>query len=214
LYDTGLVSQRVTIGSLCDDALIEIFHFYRSFTIEYGGRPQSWYRNWHKLVHVCQRWRFVLFGYPRTFDLQILCTAKAPARKLLNVWPAFPLNIYFHPMSRNLIPKENLDNLIAALEHTDRVSEVDITFPPGPLWDQVVAVMQEPFPAMTHLSFRTSSGRGLHLPGTFLNGSAPRLKNLRFSGVSFPFFPRLLLSATDLTILFLNPITEYLVHST
>jgi hypothetical protein len=164
--------------------------------------------NWHKLVHVCQRWRVVLFGSPHRLDLQISCTAKAPARKLLNVWPAFPLHIYFNHKEWN--HEDNLDNLIAALEHPDRVSEVNIISPPDFLWDQVLAAMQEPFLSMTHLSFRTSSdkAKGLHLPGTFLNGSAPCLKHLRFSGVSFSSFPRLLLSATDLTTLHLEFISN------
>jgi hypothetical protein len=191
----------VTIESLPDGVLLEIFQFYR---IGILANQRIWYLNWHKLVHVCQRWRFVIFGSPLGLDLQILCIAKAPARKLLDVWPAFPLHIYFHQPYPQECPEENLDNLIAALEHPDRVSEVDITYLPESLWDQVVAVMQEPFPTMTRLSFTASSDRRLHLPGTFLNGSAPSLKHLHFSGVSFPYFPRLLLSATDLTTLHLE----------
>jgi hypothetical protein len=129
-----------------------------------------------------------------------------PVRRLLNVWPAFPLHIYFDSML--LKPEDNLDNLIAALEHPDRVSEVDISFPPDSLLDQVLAVMQEPFPAMTRLSFRTSSDRRLHFPGTFLNGSAPSLKYLHLWGLSIPSFPRLLSSATDLTTLRLEFILD------
>jgi hypothetical protein len=186
--------------SLPDDVLIEIFHFCRISVIsDLGGRLQ-WCKNWHQLVHVCQRWRFVIFGSPLGLNLQILCTAKVPARKLLNVWPALPLHIYFDPKGWN--PKDNSDNLIAALEHPDRVREVDITSPPDSLCGRILAVMQEPFPVLTRLSFR----RLLHLPGTFLNGSTPCLEYLFLSGVSFPSLPRLLLSATDLTSLNLNKI--------
>jgi hypothetical protein len=187
----------VTIGSLPDDVLIEVFHFCRISTDR-----QGWYMNWQKLVHVCQRWRFVVFGSPLGLDLQILCTNKVPARRLLNVWPPFPLHIHFYIYSQDPKDNLNLDNLIAALEHPDRVCGIDITSPPDYLWDPILTVMQEPFPALTHLSF----SRLLHLPGTFLNGSAPRLKYLHFSGVSFPSLPRLLLSATDLTTLNLSEI--------
>jgi hypothetical protein len=202
LYNPGLACQRVTIGSLPDDILLKIFHFCRISTIQ-SVSLDRWYMNWHELAHICQRWRSVVFGSPLGLDLQILCTPKVPARRLLNVWPAFPLRIYFYPTYPQE-PEENLDNLIAALEHPDRVSEVNITSPSDSLWDQVLAVMQEPFPALTHLSFVVSIDRGLHLPGTFLNVTAPCLNYLHFSGVSFPSFPRLLLSATDLTILHLH----------
>jgi hypothetical protein len=127
-------------------------------------------------------------------------------RRLLNVWPAFPLHIYFDSML--LKPEDNLDNLIAALEHPDRVCEVDFTSPPESLWDQVLALMQEPFPALTRLSFRASIDCVLHLPGTFLDGSAPNLKHLHLWGVSSPSFPRLLLSATNLTTLHLEFISN------
>jgi hypothetical protein len=193
--------ERVTIGSLSDDVLLEIFHFCRTST-----DPQVWHMNWHKLVHVCQRWRFVVLGSPLGLDLQIFCTPKAPVKKLLNVWPVLPLHIYFFPTSTYFKPEDNLDNLIATLEHPDRVCEIDISCPPHHLWDQILAVMQVSFPALTHLSLGISMDKVLHLPGTLLNGSAPCLKHLHFSGVSFPSLPRLLLSATNLITLYLYPI--------
>ena len=62
-------------------------------------------------------------------------------------------------------------------------------------------MMQEPLPALTYLDFVL---RGSKIPDSFLGGSAPQLRCLRFAGGSFPALPKLLLSATKLFSLTLN----------
>jgi hypothetical protein len=104
-----------------------------------------------------------------------------------------------------------IDNLVAALEHRDRVQSVDITIDidDSPaldsLWKQTAMAMQEPFPELTSLDL-TSWNDALPLPNTFLNGSASRLKHLFLRAISFPSLPRLLLSTRDLTHLDLSNI--------
>jgi hypothetical protein len=59
--------------------------------------------------------------------------------------------------------------------------------------------MTEPFPELAFLGLSTmKKNMGLVLPDLFLGGSAPRLQNLYFNGVSFPAIPNLLSSASDL----------------
>jgi F-box-like len=205
LYGTGLMLERVTIGSLPDDVLLEIFRFYRAAMIdEYRSmNPQKWCVNWEKLVHVCRRWRDVVFQSPLGLKLQIFCTAKTPVTKLLNIWPALPLVVYFHYNLWN--PVDSLDNLITALKCPDRVCRVMIASRSDCLWEQIRTVMQGPFPNLKCLYLEsTDSDRTLFVPDTFLHGSAPRLQVLRLNGVSFPSLPRLLLSSAGLTTLDLN----------
>ncbi|KAH9968522.1 hypothetical protein BGW80DRAFT_1337992, partial [Lactifluus volemus] len=33
---------------------------------------------WHRLVHVCRRWRHIIFDSPRSLDLQLFCTYGTP----------------------------------------------------------------------------------------------------------------------------------------
>jgi hypothetical protein len=78
-----------------------------------GFREAIW--DWRILVHVCQRWRQVVFGSPLRLNLRILCTYGTPVRKHLDIWPTFPIHIEYirdKPMERN-----DEDNVIAALDH-------------------------------------------------------------------------------------------------
>jgi hypothetical protein len=96
------------------------------------------------------------------------------------------------------------DNLITALQRRDRVRKIITEDPSDSLWEQITTatVMQGPFPELTSLRLVSPYGV-LPLPDTFLNGSASRLQDLFFWAISFPSLPTLLLSATDLTSLFL-----------
>jgi len=77
----------VTIEALPNTVLLEIFSFYTDpLRLDYDG--------WHALVHVCRRWRFVVFDSPRRLDLRLNCTPKRPL-KMLDIWPALPIVIDF-----------------------------------------------------------------------------------------------------------------------
>ncbi|KAH9971233.1 hypothetical protein BGW80DRAFT_1561745 [Lactifluus volemus] len=202
--------QRITIGSLPDDVLLVIFAFYQ-VVIDQDKDEFPW--NWEKLVHVCQRWRYLIFESPIHLNLQLFCTTLTPVRKLLDVWPPFPLVILDYNKygwsELDEFDEAALDNTAAALEHRDRVHRISISYPSNSLRKRILTAMQEPFPALRSLSFRLHeglSGRGDHLPATFLNGSAPCLQHLAFLSVSFPLLPRLLSSTSDLTSLHLNDI--------
>ena len=60
--------------------------------------------------------------------------------------------------------------------------------------------MQEPFPALTHLTLLSEDGNALVLPG-FLGGSAPCLQRIAFGGIIFPALPTLLPSSSSLVSL-------------
>jgi hypothetical protein len=195
LNSADVVSQRVTIESLPDDVLLEIFYLYKFAVNEEAENPWKW----HKLIHVCRRWRCVVFASPLRLNLGLLCTPKTPVRKLLHIWPTLPLDIQFHYRGKNFSNlAASFDDLIAALEHRDRVRQIRIAGYTGPQFERIATLMQESFPALQCLALG-SVDRASRISDTFLNGSAPTLQVFGLFGISFPSLPRLLSSTTHLT---------------
>ena len=157
---------------------------------------------------MCQRWRQVVLASPSRLNLQIFCTHGTPVRKNLDIWPTFPIHIEY--LYDKTIEGMDEDNIIAALEHPDRVSAVSLSLT-GPQLGKVIAVMQEPFPALTHLFLTRKSNDfpvGPVLPSEFLGRSAPCLRNVELVGIPFPALRALLLSASDLVTLRLIDIPQ------
>ena len=172
------------MGMLPDVALLEIFDFYLD---EYSVSA------WHTLVHVCRKWRNVVFGSPRRLNLRLWCDENTPVRERLDVWPHLPMVIVGGGGGR-----WGVNNLIAALEHNDRICQVGIgrLGPVSSLQLEIVlAVMRRPFPALTHLDLQFQGETATTIPASF---SAPRLLILTLKRIPFPGLPKLLLSATHL----------------
>jgi hypothetical protein len=182
----------VTVGTLPDEAFLEIFYFYLA-----GGDGNEW----HTLVHVCRRWRLVTFGSPCRLNLRLLCTAKTPVKEMLDIWPAFPIIV-----STCTDFPQGTDNVVAALEHHDRVSSVILRSLSRSLLERCIKVMQGPFQALTHLVLWTYRLGLVVLPDSFLGGSAPRLQTLHLAAVPFPGLWKLLLSASNLVCLVVDHI--------
>ena len=177
-----------SIDILPDDILLEVFEFCTDEFLTPTLRAK-W---WQSLVHVCWRWRSIVFGSPRRLNLQLACTTRTPVRGMLDVWPPFPLVIYdFAHLT------ENMDNVLAALEHRDRVHEIHLSLANGSSLEKVLAAMQEPFPELTYLQLESYDKSVPIVPDSFLD-SAPRLVSLRLHHIPFPGLPNLLLSATNL----------------
>ena len=202
------VGQVTAIDMLPDEILLAIFDY---FVDEYAFRKRD-IESWQSLVHVCRRWRGIVFGSPHRLDLRLVCGAKTPVREALDVWPPLPLVIRggaFEP--------KGVNNILAALERSDRVCRIIV-------WDfyqssfklkKVLAAMQETFPELTDLVINVLDlffDMATALPDSFLGGSAPRLQKLHLDGVSLPSLPKLLLTATDLVDLDLSdiPLSGYI----
>jgi F-box-like len=188
---------RVTVCSLPDDVLLDIFEFCLP-------DPMDRARAWSKLVHVCQRWRYIVFASPVRLDLRLLCTERTPVRKMLDVWPPFPIEI-----RSPFVGLRVEENIIAALEDPKRVRRISLGRIRSP-WERLVAMMHDPFPALDCLSLQIDESReaGPALPNTFLGGSTPRLRSLHLTDIPFPTLPQLLLSSNDLTYLHLERIPQ------
>jgi hypothetical protein len=189
---------------LPDVALLEIFDCYVNQVREEEEVEGDWFKihTWHTVVHVCQKWRTIVLGSPRRLDLRLLCTDTTPVKETLAVWPPLPIAI------RQFLFPTQMDNIIAALEHNDRVYQIDLDISNS----QALAAMQQPFPSLMDLEISWLFGRWKDgemppvVPESFLGGSAPRLQLLSLTCVPFPGLPKLLLSATGLVRLFLNGI--------
>ena len=189
----------MTIDMLPDDILLEIFDHHRLAAMEYALFG-PW--EWHRLAHVCQRWRSVIFTSPRRLNLRLVYTYRKPVRKTLDCWPALPISIWYPRLVLNqpLSPADEV-NLVSAIEHSDRICEINLTLTRH-LLDKLTSLMQDPFPTLEYLQlgFRDMMG-SLVLPSGFLGGSTPQLRHIDLDGTPFPTLPRLLLSATNLTYL-------------
>ena len=200
MYCTGPVTRiNVKIDVLPDDVLLGIFDFYvKTFSLFLYPSRKGWTEAWQSLVHVCRRWRTLVFGSPRCLDLRLLCTPRTPARNTLDVWPALPLEIEGH-----MDPTSRMDNIIAALGQSNRVCRVSLWSLADRQLEQVLAAMQVPFPELAVLQL-SSNGEALAvIPDWFLDGSAPRLRHFTLDGIPFPGLPKLLSSAARLVDLHL-----------
>jgi hypothetical protein len=188
-----IVGQLVTFDKLPDDVLLEIFDFYAKdflFTKRQGREK------WITLVHVCRRWRSLVFQSPHRLNLRLVCTSMTRARDTLDIWPPLPLVID----NNSTVAYEKADNIIAALEHNDRVCQIDLSLMTSKL-ESVTnsAAMQKPFPGLTGLQL-TIHGPQI-LPDSSFGGTAPRLRSLHLCGVPFLGLPKLLSTTTHLVVL-------------
>ena len=204
----GLGCRHATaISILQDDILLEIFDLCQT---HHDARDNTLHtvRKWHRLAHVCQRWRQIVFASPHRLNLQILCAPGTPVRQNLDIWPALPLVIDYgygnsgaYRHARRFTPDDK-DSVIAVLEHADRVCYVRLHVDVSQL-DHMAAVMQKPFPMLTDLHILSMDRNASVLSAEFLGGSAPRLQTISLQGIPFLALPMLLLSASHLVSLHL-----------
>jgi hypothetical protein len=178
---------------LPDVALLTVFDFYLHEDCGHLGDPLE---AWYTLVHVCREWRNLVFGSRRRLNLRLLCTYTTPVKEMLDIWPPLPLVL------RSYGDREaiwDVDNLMAALEHNDRVHELSLFgFSNWPL-EKVLAKLHQPFPALTDLVLQHGLELMLVDPDSFLGGSAPSLRSLLLDSIPFPGLLELLLTTTHLT---------------
>jgi hypothetical protein len=179
-----------SIDMLPDDVLLEIFDLCADEVTFTKEEIEAW----QSLVHVCRRWRSIVFGSPRRLNLRLVCSAKTPAEDTMDIWPALPLII-----RESTRPTEGVDNIVTLLERNDRVRQIVLGIPdlPDSQLDTILAAMQRPFPKLTTLGIK-SYGTVAGVPNSFLGGSTPRLEKLSLNGIPYPGLPKLLLSATHL----------------
>jgi len=188
------------IVALPDAVLLNIFDFYRLDFMNYVGPTYTW----HRLAHVCKRWRHIVFASADRLGLRIVCTERTPARELLNIWPPLPIiiNYWLYSTTSNFPPSR----AITVFGHHNRVCQIQLSHLSPVLLGILATAIQEPFPELTILELCSDDETTPILPESFLGGFAPRLERLLLDGIAFPGLPRLLLSAVGLVSLLLGKI--------
>ena len=98
------------------------------------------------------------------------------------------------------------DNIIAALELPNRVSQVNLYNLANWQLENVLATMQVPSLELEVLRLHSADETPPVIPDSLLGGSAPHLQDFSLSGILFPGLPKLLLTASRLVTLGLSNI--------
>ena len=194
---------RVTIGTLPDDVLLEIFEIHLGKDDPDKIDDDHNYDEWQTLVHVCRRWRCIVFASPRRLDLKLYCTPQRSVdSKTLDIWPVLPIFLN----TNGAESREDMNNVIAALRHHNRVCRIHFSIQFKVSLLEEFAAMDEPFPALTTLWLFSSRHNLPVLPESFLGGCAPRLRSIYLYGIPYPSIGTLLSSTTNLVKLALQHI--------
>ncbi|KAI9457248.1 hypothetical protein BJY52DRAFT_1212649, partial [Lactarius psammicola] len=139
-HGPGPLSRQVTIGNLPDEVLLNIFCYHLD------DSPQCW----PKLVHVCRKWRHIVFASPQGLRLRLYCTHGTPVLKSLDCWPVLPIVVQYGGFPTLGPPApEDEDNIMAALKHTDRVVSINLTVTSSLL--EKMGTIVEPFSELEDL---------------------------------------------------------------
>ncbi|KAH9043492.1 hypothetical protein EDB83DRAFT_1584699 [Lactarius deliciosus] len=188
-----LLGRRVSIGVPSDDVLLVVFGFYRM--------SSSWHWHWHRLVHVCQRWRLIVFASPRSLDLRLYCTPRTLVKNTC-CWPAFPIAIrcrrshcgehHGDEGCKHLSPEDE-DNIVATLQHGhNRVRSIKLCLTDS-LVEKLSTQVKEPFLELEDLALQPIFGKYLCKSLSFRWGV--RLRVLHLSDISLLSLPLLLSSS-------------------
>src|ERR1700761_9067646 len=109
------IYRQVTIEKLSDEALLKIFRYFSD------ASP----RFWPRLVHICRRWRRIVFTSQRVLQLRLFCTHGTPVSQTLYCWPDIPIIVQYggSPTLDPPGPEEEGD-IMVALKQSGRVSSI------------------------------------------------------------------------------------------
>ena len=184
----------MTIGELSDEVLLNTFCYYLD------GSP----RLWPRLVHICRRWRRVIFTARRILHLRLFCTHGTPVLKYLDCWPTIPIVIQYGGSSE-LVPlaPEDEENILAALNQSDRISSIHLTV--TNLLLEKLSAVERPVPNLEDLALLTQDSLQQTLPNhTF--GWGTRLRRLHLTRIAYFALPQLLYSSKNIVDLQLHEV--------
>src|SRR6266852_1823116 len=197
----------ISINTLPDDVLLEVFDHYRILSADHWARLQGWY----KLAHTSPRWRQLFFTSSLRLNLQLRCTFGTPVTDMINHSPPFPLILDYGPHLLKTWTPVDKDGLLFALQHLSRTHEIMLSAPPSTL-AEIINAMLDTAPLLRRLILHTDSTEFV-LPKGFLDGDAPQLRHLELHGVSLATLHPLLPSATSLVSLILERIPSSVYFS-
>ena len=200
--------RTASIHTLDDDSILHVFYLYRPF-FEDKDNIEDWNYNarwWYGLVHVCRRWRNILFGSAIYLGLSLLCTYGTPVADMLALSPPLPLLIGYFGYYRGLT-SEDEEGIILALKQHGRVRRIRLHRVVS-IMQRLSLVMDEEFPILEYLHITRPNPHDdnmtiLRFPESL---QAPCLRYLELQGCALPIGSRLLTTATGLVTLHLNMI--------
>ena len=134
---------QVMINVLSDYDLREVFYHYQCHV----NCADLIIWMWQPLVHVCQRWRQIIFASPHYLHLQLLCDNMTPAKDSLDIWPPLPIVVSYQP---DFYVKGD-QNIIAALEHHDCITKIMLPKMSHSILESLFPFMHKPLLALTKL---------------------------------------------------------------
>ena len=199
-----------SIHMLDDDSILRIFVFCRlvlftedevNYFIDIQRKECAHGRWWYKLIHVCRRWRYLVFASASHLGLCLVCTHGAPVADMLAHSPPLPLTIDYGHRARE-ITAEDEEGIILALQHRDRVRHISLLIP-IPNLQKVLPTMDDEFPMLDFLFIGRliNHNMGFVLPKTF---QAPHLRHLILVNFAIPIRSPLLTPAVGLVTLSLG----------
>lgn len=190
----------IRIGEFSDAILLEIFASYVDQSQLTERSTKRSIEAWQILVHVCRRWRSIVFASPHRLNLQLAFTPKTLANEMLDTWPAFPLVV------TGYVSETRMDNIIAVLQHNgNRVCQIDLDGLTKPQLDKISAVTLGRFSALRDLRLRGHYDVVSFDNKSFLGGPAPpHLQSLSLDHIPLLRLPKLLSSASQLVHLCLS----------
>jgi hypothetical protein len=179
------------IGKLSDEVLLNIFRYYLDVVPRF----------WPRLVHICRRWRRVVFASQHPLHLQLFCVSGTPVLENSDCWPPLPITMEYGG-SLELDPPvpEDEVNIIAALKQSHRVSSISLTVTTS-LLDKLYAI-KRPLLELEDLILLSRDSVPLTLPSAFLWG--PRLRRLHLTRITCPGLLQFLCSSRNLVDLQLH----------
>jgi hypothetical protein len=185
---------KTFIHVLDDDSLLNIFYYCRPVLLDEGDADEldiiqggAWDREswWYKLVQVCRRWRYLIFGSAFHLDVSLRCTYGAPIADMLEHSPPLPLVIDYIDEDRGF-SEEDEKGMMLAFQHRDRVRRIRLLLPHQDSQKFVLA-MGAKFPTLEFLYLAPpiddNGNTGFTLPETF---RAPHLRHLVLTYFAFP----------------------------
>ena len=206
----GNRSRTVSIHMLDDDSLLHVFYLYRPFLsgedqddnvrLLGGNGTETRGRWWCTLVHVCQRWRNIIFGSASYLGVSLVCTYGTPVADMLAHSPPLPLIIHYATEGRG-ITTDDEQGIFFALKQRNRVLRVRLAWLDTTLLEKFIAVMDEEYSILEYLVIGLSiedNSAMLIFPETL---QAPHLRLLTLRGFVLPIGSRLLTTAVSLVTL-------------
>ena len=155
-------------------------------------------------MHICRRWRCLVFSYQRSLQLRLFCTHGTPARKTLDCWPrALPIVVAYGGSSGLDPPTlEDENDIMAALKQPDRVHSISLTITNSLL--EKLSAIRRPFWKLEDLILVSRDDVQLTLPNAFRWGQ--RLRRLRSTRIVIPALVQLRYLSMDLIDLRLHEV--------